>query len=826
MFGQDVSLFNERETLFITVVLPLSLGINYTYRVPFELNDEIAIGKRVVVQFGRSKIYTAIVKEISNQAPQVYEAKYIIDVVDAKPIVTTQQFLFWEWLSAYYLCNLGEVMGAALPSSLKLASETVLMLAENFPVDVALNDKETILVDALRERQRLTMDEVAQLLGQKSIFNLVNSLIAKDCLEAVEEMVDKYKALKKSFVCLAPFYQVEENLRQLFDLFAANEKRLNLLLAYIKLRRSGAVWVAKEDLLNESAVSAAVLKTLVDKEIFIIEKQAVSRLQHDESAFDINFQLSDAQQTALNEIQQSFQTKDVVLLHGVTAAGKTQLYIKLIEEALKTGGQALFLLPEIALTTQIVERIKYYFGAKIGVYHSKFNDSERVEIWNKVLDGDYQIVLGARSALFLPFKDLRLIIVDEEHENSYKQQHPAPRYQARDAAIYLAHLFKAKVVLGSATPSIESYYNAQQGKYGLVTLTERFGGVQLPEHTVVSIADETKRKKMIGYFSSVLLEQIGETLANGEQVILFQNRRGYATILLCATCGYTPKCVNCDVSLTYHKASNKLHCHYCGYYQSSPKLCPACGSVHILHKGFGTERVEEELKLLFPDVAIDRLDLDSTRGKNSLQQIIAKFQTQKTSILIGTQMVAKGLDFDKVSLIGVISADTILNYPEFRAFERGFQLLAQVAGRAGRRDKQGRVCIQSYDVNHPIIQKVVANDYEAMYQAELVERERFSYPPFSRLIFVFIKHRDVEVLQKAATLFATDLKAKFGTRVLGPETPLVGKVQNLFIQQIIIKVERNAAIQKLKVALMESVQTLNSVKEFRGVVFQIDVDPN
>jgi len=816
--------FLERETLFVEVVLPLSLAINYTYRVPFELNDTVAVGKRVVVQFGKHKIYTALVKSIGKNPPEHYQAKYIIDVVDDYPVVTQKQFEFWNWITSYYLCNEGDVMSAALPTGLKLASETVLLLKEDLPEAIDLTEKEQIIFEVLQKQHRISIDEVAGLLGQKTVYPIVNSLIAKEVIVAAEEVVDKYKPLLKSFVKLNAFYHDEFNLRKLFEHLEKAPKQLDALLGYLKLSKNKD-FVAKNQLIEESGCGQAALKALTDKDIFYVEKRAVSRLTTDGEVFDINFELSASQQMALTQTQKQFEIKDVVLLHGVTAAGKTQLYIKLIEAAIADGGQVLFLLPEIALTTQIVERIKLYFANKIGVYHSKFNDNERVEIWNKVLNGAYQVVLGARSAVLLPFSDLKLIVVDEEHENSYKQYDPAPRYQARDAAIYLAHLHKAKVVLGSATPSLESYYNAKTDKYGLVELKERFGGVQLPLQEVVSIAEETKSKKMTSYFTSVLVDDIAEALEKKEQVILFQNRRGYATILICATCGYAPKCVNCDVSLTYHKSSGKLHCHYCGYHQSSINVCPACGSVHVEQKGFGTERIEEELSLIFPDAKIARLDLDSTRTKNGMQQIISDFQEKKNDILIGTQMVAKGLDFENVSLIGVINADTLLNFPDFRAFERSYQLLAQVAGRAGRRDKQGKVCIQAYADDHRIIKQVIANDYKQMYADELEERRQFNYPPFSRLIFINVKHKDANVLNLAAQTLAVNLRGQLGKRVLGPEQPLVARVRNYYIKQIILKIERTAAIQKVKTVLLDTIRDFNSQKDFRSVITQIDVDP-
>jgi primosomal protein N' (replication factor Y) len=814
----------ERETLFIEVILPLSLAINYTYRVPLELNDKVSVGKRVVIQFGKHKIYTALVKTIGQTPPEFYEAKYIIDVVDEFPVVTDKQFEFWDWVTSYYLCNEGDVMAAALPTGLKLASETILVLREELPEQLMLTAKETLIFDVLLKQQRMSIDEVVELLGQKTVYPTINSMIGKELIFVAEEVIEKYKPLLKSFISLNPFYKEEANLKELFTLLEKAPKQLDALLAFLKLAKTESL-VAKQKLLELSGSGQAALKALVDKEIFTVEKRPVSRLSEAKDEFEVNFTLSTAQQAALTAIGEQFLQKDVVLLHGITASGKTQLYIKLIEEAIAGGGQVLFLLPEIALTTQIVERIRLYFGDKIGVYHSKFNDNERVEIWNKVLNGAYKVVLGARSAVFLPFSDLKLIVVDEEHESSYKQHEPAPRYQARDAAVFLAHLHQAKVILGSATPSIESYYNASTNKYGLVKLDERFGGVQLPIQEVVSIAEETKRKKMTAYFTSVLLEYMQTALENKEQIILFQNRRGYATILLCATCGYAPKCVNCDVSLTFHKTSGKLHCHYCGYHQNSINTCPACGSVHIEQKGFGTERIEEELALVFPDVKIARLDLDSTRSKNGMQQIIADFQDKKTQILIGTQMVAKGLDFDNVSLIGVINADTLLNYPDFRAFERSYQLLSQVAGRAGRREKQGLSVIQAYSDSHRIIKQVLTNDYLEMYKDELEEREKYLYPPFTRLIFVNVKHKDANVLHVAAQTLANSLKAQLGHRILGPEQPLVARIRNYYLKQISIKVEKNAPIQKVKQILKDTITDFNTQKEFKSVVVQIDVDP-
>lgn len=820
----DLLEFTERQTLFVEVVLPLSLSKNYMYRVPFELNEQVEIGKRVVVQFGKNKIYTALIKSISQVAPEHYQAKYIIDVVDEHPVITENQLQLWEWMTGYYLCNEGDVMSAALPTGLKLASETIIVLQEDGIAEEVLTDKEHTLITALNSQKRLTIDAVSVLLGQKTVYPIINSLLEKGLVYIAEEVVEKYKPLLKSFVALNTFYQEEKHLEQLFEILERAPKQLNALISYIKLSRQQTM-VSKQQVLEDSACGQAAFKTLLDKEIFRIAKLPVSRLRENEDDFILNFELSTVQQRALIEIEEQFEQKDVVLLHGITASGKTQIYIKLIEKAIEKGGQVLFLLPEIALTTQIVQRIQRYFGDAIGVYHSKFNNNERVEIWNKVLNGKYRVVLGARSAVFLPFKDLKLIVVDEEHESSYKQQEPAPRYQARDTAVYLAHLHHAKAVLGSATPSIESYYNAVNHKYGLVKVNERFGGVELPLHEVISISEETKKKKMVSYFSAQLITEITNVMEQKEQVILFQNRRGYATILICATCGYAPKCVNCDVSLTYHKTSGKLHCHYCGYHQSSINICPACGSVHIEQKGFGTERVEEELSLVFPEAKIARLDVDSTRTKNGLQQIISDFQEKKTDILIGTQMVAKGLDFDNVTLIGVINADTLFNYPDFRAFERSYQLLAQVAGRAGRRNKQGKVIIQAYDDSHRILKQVIDNKYLEMYQDELAERRQFHYPPFTRLIFINIKHKDQDLLNVAAQQFAKALRIQLGSRVLGPEQPMVARIRNYYIKQVILKSDKDTSIQKVKSILKEVIVQFQSEKDYRAVNIQVDVDP-
>jgi primosomal protein N' (replication factor Y) (superfamily II helicase) len=816
----------ERQTFFVNVVLPLAISKAYTYRVPQNLANNIAIGKRVVVQFGRNRVYTAIIFSISDKAPVGYEAKYILDVLDEFPIVTAQQLALWEWMSAYYLCTLGEVMQAALPSALKLASETKVILNPDTQYDKStLTDKEFLLLDALEIHPVLAISEIVKILDQKTVFPILRALFDKGMITISEELTEKYRAKTKTYVQLNSFYADAANRRALFDLLERAPKQVDVLQAYLQLAKTQNE-IAKSDLLESSDASAATLQALVAKEVFTLVEQEVSRLSGVEADLDAEFTLSTPQQEALNQLKASLQEKEVCLVHGVTASGKTEIYIRLIEEYLAKGKQVLYLLPEIGLTTQVIQRLQKIFGTKIGVYHSKFNDNERAEIWQKVLNGDYQIVLGARSAVFLPFNNLGLVVVDEEHENSFKQFDPAPRYHARDSAIFLASLFKAKVVLGSATPSFESYYNAKIGKYGLITLSERYGGVQLPDIQVVSIPDETKRKTMQSHFTSVLLSEIKGALARKEQIILFQNRRGYAPVLLCATCGYTPKCINCEVSLTYHKSSGKLHCHYCGYRQDTVPLCPACGSTKIEHKGFGTEKVEDELSLIFPEARIARMDVDATRTKYGFQQLISDFEDKKIDILVGTQMVAKGLDFANVSTIGILNADSMLNFPDFRAFERSYQLLAQVSGRAGRRDIRGKVLVQAHDIHHRVLQQVIDNDYEGLFQTELIERRNYKYPPLYRLISLCIKHKDPVKLNQIAEYVAALLRQQFGDRVLGPEAPFVNRIRNYYLQDILLKVEKEGlSAQKVKIALQQILQSFEQEVLSKGCIIQVDVDP-
>lgn len=816
----------SKETLFVEVLLPLSIPKLYTYRVPVSLNAEVSIGKRCVVQFGRSKVYTAIIAGVGNKAPLGYEAKYLIDIIDEKPIVNDKQLKLWNWIADYYLCHPGEVMSAALPSALKLASETKIILNREHEYDKnLLTDKEYLLVEALEIQNELSIAEITNILGQKTIFPIIKSLLSKKILYISEELNQKFKRKKVRFIQLHSFYDDKNNLRELFTFLEKTPKQLDALLAYIKLNKEGAK-ITRKALVEAAGVSDGVIKSLIEKDVFVVTEEVISRFELGGEDADGSFLLSQEQEFAYQEIKRNFLEKPVNLLYGVTSSGKTQIYIRMMEDYLEQGKQVLYLLPEIALTAQIIERLKHHFGNKIIVYHSKFNDNERAEIWEKVLNNEVQIILGARSALFLPFYDLGLIIVDEEHEASYKQYDPAPRYHARDVAIVMGSIFGAKILLGSATPSLETYFNAKSQKYGLVTLLNRYSGVKMPDIEVISIAEQRERKAVIENFSNILLKQVEDTVASKEQVILFQNRRGYVPILICKTCGNTPKCVNCDVSLTYHKSTNKLHCHYCGYQEDNISECVACGSKHLEYKGLGTEKVEDDLKAILPDLRIGRLDYDTTRNKNAHLNIITDFEEGKLDVLVGTQMVAKGLDFENVTLIGIINADNMLQFPDFRAYERSFQMLSQVAGRAGRRDKQGKVLIQTYDVKNRIIQQVVKNDYEGMYLDELRERKQFSYPPFFRIIQIDVKHKDFQTNQVIAEQFAAELKHTLGKAIIGPQVPLVGRIRNYYIQTITIKIDlESQSIYKVKEFVKQKMLEFEGKKTNKGAFLMVNVDP-
>ncbi len=818
--------YHDRETLFVDVILPLYIAKTYTYRVPLELNATVAIGKRVIVQFGRNKIYAAIIHKISNEAPLRYEAKYILQVIDEDPVVDTNQLALWEWISSYYMCYLGEVMQAALPAALKMASETKITASEQVGLDRSLlSDKGYMVMEALDVAGELTINDIVKLLGQSTVFPLLKKLFDQGYILISEEIKDKYVPKRKAYLRFSPEFDDADGIRGLLDSLNRAPKQQDAVLGFMQLRKT-ITDITRQDIMEVSGVSSAIIASLIEKGVFVVEEKIVSRLGGEEVEITADFVFNTVQQQAFDQIKVFFETKDVVLLHGVTASGKTQLYIRLIEQTIKEGKNALYLLPEIALTAQITDRLKLHFGDKLGVYHSKFNDNERAEVWHKVMKGEYRVVVGARSAVFLPFQHLGLVVVDEEHENSYKQYEPSPRYHARDTAIYLAHLQRAKVLLGSATPSIESYYNARAGKYGLVELKERFGQSQLPDIQIINVAEQGRKEQMFAYFSGVLLQEITDALERKEQVILFQNRRGHTPFVQCNTCGWVVKCVNCDVSLTYHKSTNHLHCHYCGHTEPPVQVCPACGMPHIESKGFGTERVEEELELLLPQARIGRLDLDSTKGKYGFEEIITAFDEHEFDILVGTQMVAKGLDFGRVSLIGIINADAMINFPDFRAYERAFSLFSQVAGRAGRRENKGKVIIQTHTPQHRVLEQVIQHDYERMFMTEIKERKNYLYPPFYRIIKLDVRHTDRQHASDAATRLANLLREQLGNRVLGPEPPLISRVRNHFIQTITLKIERNnVSISRVKELIHQSITQFDMEKQHRGVRIAIDVDP-
>jgi len=825
----------ERKTLFVDVMLPLPVKGLFTYRVPFELNDFILPGQRVAIQFGRKKLYTGLVRKVHEDIPEGYAPKYILSILDEFPIVNETQFIFWNWMAEYYMCYPGEVMNAALPSAFKLASESKLRLYPGFAVGTsALNEKEALIAEALIHRDTLTIKEASDITDQMKILPLVNTLIDKKVIMLEEELKDHYKPKTEEYVRLAEAFREDKALEEIFrQLEKRAFKQLQILIAYITIARKedGYPEVSKSLLLKTADATNAQMKELIRKEIFTAQIRTVSRLESRQSSDDpAKIEFNEHQQKALGRIKENFTEKDVSLLHGVTSSGKTEIYIHLIDEALKKGKQVLYLLPEIALTTQIINRLQRYFGNKVGVYHSRYNERERVEIWNKVNSEDpedqYRVILGARSAIFLPFKDLGLVIVDEEHDQSYKQFDPAPRYQGRDSAIFLAGLNNAKVLLGTATPSFESYFNTKSGKYGLVELMQRYRDLNMPEIIIADFRKELRRKGSPTHFTQLLLDHIEEALFKKEQVILFQNRRGFSPRLECEVCGWIPMCVSCDISLTYHKNANHVRCHYCGYHTRVPTACAECGSSRVLMHGLGTEKIEEELSIIFPDANIRRMDLDTTRSKHGHQKIINAFEKQEIDVLVGTQMVTKGLDFDHVNVVGIMNADNMINFPDFRSYERSFQLMAQVAGRSGRKEKRGKVIIQTFNPKHEVIADVVDNDYIKLYKWQMAERNRFKYPPYYRLIQVRLLYKDFKLLNEAALVLATQLHSIFPGKVLGPEYPLVSRVKNQYIKQLLIKTSRTESVVAVKKELQRQLDDFASLKEFKKVRIRIDVDPH
>ena len=780
---------------------------------------------RVAVPFGKSKIYTALVAEIHTQTPEAYEAKEIHQILDDKPLVNERQLKHWTWIANYYMCSLGEVMRSALPSAFLLESETLVLQNGQFTDEKSLTDDEFLIVEALQHQSSLKIDKISAILDKKRILPILHKLLDKGAIQLQEELFERYKPKLIKYVRLTEAYSGDHKLNDLLESLSNAKKQRDLILVYFSLRASTKKPIKAKDLKEKSNTSNAVLKALVDKEIFEIYHIQVDRINFEIENNNIK-KLSDYQSDTYTSINKLFKEKDTVLLHGITSSGKTEIYAKLINEVLIKGKQVLYLLPEIALTTQLITRLQKYFGDKISVFHSKYSMNERVEVWQNVLSKKEkaQLILGARSSVFLPFDDLDLIIVDEEHETSYKQFDPAPRYHARDTAIILANIHNAKVLLGSATPSIESYYNSKEGKYGFVELNRRFGDVLLPEIELVDIKEGYRKKRMNGHFSERLLVLIQEALDEKEQVILFQNRRGYSPIVECATCGIAPQCPNCDVSLTFHKYRDELRCHYCGYNRAMPQTCSACGNATLDTKGFGTEQIELELKELFPEHIIGRMDLDTTRGKYGYEKIINSFQSQEIDILVGTQMLSKGLDFANVSLVGVLNADNMLNFPDFRAHERSFQMLTQVSGRAGRDKKRGKVAIQTFNPFHQILQQVTTNDYVTMYKEQLEERHQYHYPPLIRLIKITLKHKNYTRVDLASQWLAKSLVNSFNENVLGPSSPAISRIRNQHIKTILIKLPKEKPLKQSKAIIQKIKNSFQSVSDFRAVRFNIDVD--
>lgn len=811
---------------FIEVIVPLSLPKTFTYKVSEAEYYFIKKGMRIAVPFGKNKVYTALVIDLHQNPPTLYEAKEIHQILDEKPIVNELQINHWFWIASYYMCNIGDVYRGALPSALVLESETIITLQTSTVVDeTELSDDEFLIYEALQHQSSLKIQNIVAILNKKTVFPVIQKLLHKNIISLQEEIQEEYKPKLVKYIRLHQDYQEENKLVELLDNLKS-DKRKNLVLQYFQLHAQQKNPISIKQLTETASASSSIVKALVEKNIFEEYHIQEDRVNFDKNKTENQLSLSDTQQTAFDEIEKAFTEKDICLLHGVTSSGKTEIYTKLIEHYIKEGKQVLYLLPEIALTTQLVSRLTQYFGNKVAVFHSKYNNNERVEVWQNVLQNSEkaQIVIGARSALFLPFSNLGLIIVDEEHEATFKQHDPAPRYHARDSAIVLANSHQSKVLLGSATPSIETYYNATSGKYGLVSLKERFGNVQMPEIELVDLKDSYFRKKMKGHFSLTLIEQITEAFSNGEQVILFQNRRGFSPVIECLTCGHVPQCPQCDVSLTFHKFKNQLRCHYCGHSIAKPTNCHACSSVDLETKGFGTEQIELELAELFPTKNIKRMDQDTTRGKYSFEKIIDGFKNREIDVLVGTQMLAKGLDFDNVSLVGVMNADNMLYHPDFRAFERSYQMLTQVSGRSGRSEKRGKVVIQTYNPLHNIIQQVTNNDYEGMFKEQLYERQIYKYPPFFRLIRLTLKHRDFEKLKEGSMWLYQVLQQSLSIPVLGPEEPAISRIRNEYIRTIMVKIPSNTNLQTTKKTIQKVLNSFDMVSQYRTIKVTVNVD--
>lgn len=811
---------------FVDVLLPLSLPKPYTYALSSTEFEKVGLGYRVLVPFGKRKWYTGIVLKKHGSAPQTYEAKNILFIFEERPLISERQLQFWQWMSQYYLCAMGAILKAALPSPLLLESETEVVLSENPPYnDFELTLAQQAICEAL-EKRSMTLKEIAAITDRKNNMPLVLKLMNMGFLEIQQKLTSIYRPKKVRHVRLAPAYLLEQAQQTMINQLQKAPKQLDAILSLMTL--SASEWQTSIAIKNHARVKSNVIRTLIEKGILEEKWIQQDRVVYSHSQSLQVPVLSPAQQYSLEALNTSFKNNDVVLFQGVTASGKTEVYMELIAASLMQNKQVLYLLPEISLTSQIVKRLIKRFGDEVSVYHSKFSVDERTEIWQKISSEKPQshIVVGARSALLLPFSNLGLIIVDEEHESSYKQFDPAPRYHARDSAIYMAKLFQAKVVLGSATPTIESSYNVKIGKYGYVQLNERYGKAQFPEIECITLSDAYRKKQMQGVFSITLIEAMESAIAQGGQIILFQNRRGYAPVVECLSCGHTPQCTQCDVSLTYHQTTNQLQCHYCGYHTPLPSQCYACGMPTLDTKGVGTQQIQTQVEALFPDIQVARMDWDSTRGKYDFEKIIAAFTAQKTQILVGTQMLVKGLDFSNVHLVGVLNADHLLNFPNFRAHERCFQMLVQVAGRAGRAEKPGRVLVQTFQPKHPIIQQVLQNNYGQLFEQQLNERRQFRFPPFCRMIRITLKNKNYQTLNTAADWFANVLKQSLEINVLGPMFPPISKIRNLYHKEILLKIEPDQSISITKKKVFKIQQSFQSITSFRSTRISLDVDPN
>ncbi|MEN3324489.1 primosomal protein N' [Mariniflexile soesokkakense] len=811
---------------FIDVIIPIPLQKLFTYSITASESNFLKIGMRVAVPFGKSKIYTGIVAKIHNEAPTVYEAKEIHQILDEGPIVNEKQLRLWQWMANYYLCTVGDVMRAALPSAFVLESETIITKHNKLIDESILLDDEFLVYEALQHQSSLKIHDISNILDKKNVLPVIKRLIEKEAIAVEEEVYEKYKPKLVRYVKLNSNFTSESSLQKLLEDLSRAPKQHQVILTLFSISATTKKPVKVADLSKESDASPAIIKSLIDKGILEEYFIQTDRVQYSGDENEDSKDLNEYQNTALKEIKEWFKDQSVVLLHGVTSSGKTEVYVKLIEEVLSKGSQVLYLLPEIALTTQLITRLQNYFGEQVAVFHSKYSSHERVEVWNNVLNNSAkaQIVLGARSSIFLPFESLGLIIVDEEHEQSFKQFDPAPRYHARDTAVVLAHIHEAKTLLGSATPSLESFFNAKQNKYGFVEITKRFNDVLMPDIELVDIKEKLKKKLMKGHFSDRLIEEMTETLHEGHQIILFQNRRGFSPIVECNTCGHSPQCPNCDVSLTYHQYRDQLRCHYCGFAEIMPKTCSACGSPELDNKGFGTEQIEEEVKLLFPDYKVARMDLDTTRGKYGYEKIITALEQQEIDILVGTQMLTKGLDFRNVKLVGIMNADNMLNFPDFRAHERSFQLMLQVSGRAGRTEERGKVLIQTYNPQHNILQQVSTNNYIEMYNEQMNDRYNYKYPPVYKQIKITLKHKDFSRVDTASIWYAKSLRNVFGDNILGPESPPIARIRNQFHKNILVKIPKKQSLSKTKEAIIKINNSFLNVKDFRSVKVILNVD--